>query len=88
VTTIGLIGAGLIGGTVARLAADGGYDVVLSNSLDRRRSRSWWTTWEIIQLLEPRVGALLFERTSRHVRLTSRRAAPPRDPTPVRSDSI
>jgi predicted dinucleotide-binding enzyme len=32
VTTIGLIGAGLIGGTVARLAAAGGYDVVLSNS--------------------------------------------------------
>src|ERR1700754_3329177 len=32
VTTIGLIGAGLIGGTVARLAVAGGYDVVLSNS--------------------------------------------------------
>ncbi len=31
-TTIGLIGAGLIGGTVARLAVAGGYDVVLSNS--------------------------------------------------------
>lgn len=31
-TTIGLIGAGRIGGTVARLAVAGGYDVVLSNS--------------------------------------------------------
>ncbi len=31
-TTIGLIGAGMIGGTVARLAAGAGYNVVLSNS--------------------------------------------------------
>lgn len=31
-TTIGLIGAGMIGGTVARLAVAGGYDVALSNS--------------------------------------------------------
>ncbi|MEV4629572.1 NAD(P)-binding domain-containing protein [Micromonospora sp. NPDC049523] len=31
-TTVGLIGSGLIGGTVARLAVDAGYDVVLSNS--------------------------------------------------------
>lgn len=31
-TTIGLIGAGNIGGTVARLAIAAGYDVVLSNS--------------------------------------------------------
>jgi len=31
-TTIGLIGSGNIGGTVARLAVDAGYDVVLSNS--------------------------------------------------------
>lgn len=30
-TTIGLIGSGNIGGTVARLAVDAGYDVVLSN---------------------------------------------------------
>jgi hypothetical protein len=30
--TIGLIGSGRIGGTVARLAVDAGYDVVLSNS--------------------------------------------------------
>ncbi|HUP99987.1 MAG TPA: NAD(P)-binding domain-containing protein [Aeromicrobium sp.] len=31
-TTIGFIGAGNIGGTVARLAVDAGYDVALSNS--------------------------------------------------------
>ena len=31
-TTIGLIGSGKIGGTVARLAVNAGYDVVLSNS--------------------------------------------------------
>jgi len=31
-TTIGLIGSGNIGGTVARLAVDAGHDVVLSNS--------------------------------------------------------
>lgn len=33
-TTIGLIGSGNIGGTVARLAVAAGYDVVLSNSRD------------------------------------------------------
>ena len=32
IKTIGLIGSGLIGGTVARLAVAAGYDVVLSNS--------------------------------------------------------
>jgi 8-hydroxy-5-deazaflavin:NADPH oxidoreductase len=31
-TTVGFIGSGLIGGTVARLAAKAGYDVVVSNS--------------------------------------------------------
>ncbi|WP_433381957.1 NADPH-dependent F420 reductase [Actinoplanes sp. CA-142083] len=31
-TTVGFIGSGLIGGTVARLAVNAGYDVVLSNS--------------------------------------------------------
>jgi 8-hydroxy-5-deazaflavin:NADPH oxidoreductase len=31
-TTLGVIGSGSIGGTVARLAVDAGYDVVLSNS--------------------------------------------------------
>jgi predicted dinucleotide-binding enzyme len=33
-TTLGLIGSGHIGGTVARLAAAAGYEVVLSNSRD------------------------------------------------------
>jgi 8-hydroxy-5-deazaflavin:NADPH oxidoreductase len=31
-TTVGIIGSGLIGGTVARLAVGAGYDVVVSNS--------------------------------------------------------
>jgi predicted dinucleotide-binding enzyme len=31
-TTVGFIGSGNIGGTVARLAIAAGYDVVLSNS--------------------------------------------------------
>ncbi len=31
-TTIGFIGAGNIGSTVAKLAVDAGYDVVVSNS--------------------------------------------------------
>jgi predicted dinucleotide-binding enzyme len=31
-TTVGFIGSGMIGGTVARLAVGGGYDVVMSNS--------------------------------------------------------
>jgi predicted dinucleotide-binding enzyme len=31
-TTVGIIGSGHVGGTVARLAIDAGYDVVLSNS--------------------------------------------------------
>src|SRR5947209_599283 len=31
-TTLGLIGSGNIGGTLARLAVDAGYDVVVSNS--------------------------------------------------------
>jgi 8-hydroxy-5-deazaflavin:NADPH oxidoreductase len=31
-TTIGFIGSGLIGSTLARVAIDAGYDVVLSNS--------------------------------------------------------
>jgi predicted dinucleotide-binding enzyme len=30
--TVGIIGSGMIGGTVARLAVGAGYDVVLSNS--------------------------------------------------------
>src|SRR5690349_23421617 len=31
-TTVGFIGSGMIGGTVARLAVAAGYDVVVSNS--------------------------------------------------------
>ncbi|WP_009998665.1 NAD(P)-binding domain-containing protein [Streptomyces clavuligerus] len=31
-TTLGIIGSGMIGSTVARLAADAGLDVILSNS--------------------------------------------------------
>jgi 8-hydroxy-5-deazaflavin:NADPH oxidoreductase len=51
VTTIGLIGAGLIGGTVARLAVAGGYDVVLSNS------RGPETLKELVDELGPRARA-------------------------------
>jgi formate hydrogenlyase transcriptional activator len=36
-TTIGKLGAGHIGGQIARLAAANGYQVVLSNSLERER---------------------------------------------------
>jgi predicted dinucleotide-binding enzyme len=35
-TTVGFIGAGLIGATVARLAVQGGHDVILSNSREPR----------------------------------------------------
>ena len=52
-TTIGLIGAGLIGGTVARLAVAGGYDVVLSNS------RGPETLEELVDDLGPRARAAL-----------------------------
>ncbi|MSW65244.1 MAG: NADP oxidoreductase, partial [Actinobacteria bacterium] len=31
-TTIGIIGAGLIGSQLARISTDAGYDVVISNS--------------------------------------------------------
>ncbi|AWR15024.1 NAD(P)-binding domain-containing protein [Corynebacterium diphtheriae] len=34
--TIGFIGSGLIGATVARLAIDAGYNVVMSNSREPR----------------------------------------------------
>jgi len=36
-TTVGLIGSGNIGGTVARLAIDAGYDVVVSTREAQRR---------------------------------------------------
>ena len=50
-TTIGLIGSGNIGSTVARLAVDAGYDVVLSNS------RGPETLSELVETLGPRARA-------------------------------
>jgi predicted dinucleotide-binding enzyme len=50
-TTIGFIGAGNIGGTVAQLAVDAGYDVVLSNS------RGPETLAELIAALGPSARA-------------------------------
>jgi len=49
--TIGLIGSGRIGGTVARLATDAGYDVVLSNS------RGPETLAELVEELGPHARA-------------------------------
>jgi predicted dinucleotide-binding enzyme len=51
VTTIGLIGSGHIGSTVARLAVDAGHDVVLSNS------RGPETLTELVDELGPRARA-------------------------------
>src|SRR3954447_3981106 len=50
-TTIGLIGSGNIGSTVARLAVDAGYDVVLSNS------RGPETLTDLVEQLGPRARA-------------------------------
>ncbi|MEV4755425.1 NADPH-dependent F420 reductase [Micromonospora sp. NPDC049559] len=50
-TTIGLIGSGHIGGTVARLAVAAGYDVVLSNS------RGPETLADLVAELGPRARA-------------------------------
>ena len=50
-TTIGLIGSGHIGGTVARLAVDAGHDVVLSNS------RGPETLADLVEQLGPRARA-------------------------------
>jgi predicted dinucleotide-binding enzyme len=50
-STIGLIGSGLIGGTVARLAVRAGHDVVLSN----RRGPD--TLDELVAELGPRARA-------------------------------
>jgi predicted dinucleotide-binding enzyme len=50
-TTIGLIGSGNIGSTVARLAVDAGYDVVLSNS------RGPETLADLVEKLGPRARA-------------------------------
>jgi predicted dinucleotide-binding enzyme len=49
--TLGLIGSGHIGGTVARLAVDAGYDVVLSNS------RGPETLAELVEDLGPHARA-------------------------------
>jgi 8-hydroxy-5-deazaflavin:NADPH oxidoreductase len=51
VTTIGLIGSGNIGSTVARLAVDAGHDVVLSNS------RGPETLTDLVDRLGPRARA-------------------------------
>ncbi len=51
VTTLGLIGSGHIGGTVARLAVDAGHDVVLSNS------RGPETLADLVAQLGPRARA-------------------------------
>ncbi|RBY80762.1 NADP oxidoreductase [Blastococcus sp. TF02A-26] len=50
-TTLGLIGSGHIGGTVARLAVDAGHDVVLSNS------RGPETLADLVAQLGPRARA-------------------------------
>jgi predicted dinucleotide-binding enzyme len=50
-TTLGLIGSGHIGGTVAKLAIDAGHDVVLSNSRGPR------TLGELVAELGPRARA-------------------------------
>jgi len=50
-TTLGLIGSGRIGGTVARLAVDAGHDVVLSNS------RGPQTLADLVAELGPRARA-------------------------------
>ncbi|MEE6263270.1 NADPH-dependent F420 reductase [Plantactinospora sonchi] len=50
-TTIGLIGSGYIGGTLARLAVAAGYDVVLSNS------RGPETLSDLVSELGPRARA-------------------------------
>lgn len=50
-TTLGLIGSGNIGGTLARLAVTAGYDVVLSNS------RGPETLRELVDELGPRARA-------------------------------
>ena len=52
-TTIGLIGSGNIGSTVARLAVDAGHDVVLSNS------RGPETLTDLVNELGPRARAAI-----------------------------
>src|ERR1700677_3292020 len=58
-TVLGLIGSGLIGSTVARLAVDGGVDVVLSNS------RGPETLADLVAELGPRARAGTAEEAAR-----------------------
>ena len=58
-TVLGLIGSGLIGGTVAKLAVDGGVDVVLSNS------RGPETLETLVAELGPRARAATPEEAAR-----------------------
>ncbi|EDY50470.1 NADP oxidoreductase coenzyme F420-dependent [Streptomyces clavuligerus] len=57
--TLGIIGSGMIGGTVARLAADAGLDVVLSNS------RGPQTLTDLVTDLGPRARAASVTETAR-----------------------
>ncbi|MFI7549798.1 NADPH-dependent F420 reductase [Micromonospora sediminimaris] len=57
--TVGLIGSGHIGGTVARLAVNAGYDVVLSNS------RGPETLTDLVDELGPRASAGTVEAAAR-----------------------
>ena len=50
-TTIGFVGSGYLGGTVAQLAVAAGYDVVLSNS------RGPQTLKDLVEELGPRARA-------------------------------
>ena len=54
-TTVGIIGSGNIGSTVARLAVDAGYEVVLSNS------RGPETLAELVANLGPKAHAAATE---------------------------
>jgi len=58
-TTIGFIGSGNIGGTIARLAIAVGYDVVLSNS------RGPQTLTDLVAELGPRASATTAEAAAR-----------------------
>ena len=58
-TTIGFIGSGHIGSTVAKLAVDHGYDVVMSNS------RGPETLAEVVAELGPKARAATAPRRRR-----------------------
>ena len=72
VKTIGLIGSGNIGGTVARLAIAAGYDVVLSNS------RGPETLADLVAELGPRARAATRTTIIRGATATSPRWTPER----------